>query len=68
MRWKTERGGGKSAPNFSYAELSPGRMLTGDVAMRAGKQIQWDGPKLKTAIQPEASHLVHTEPRLGWVA
>ena len=52
---------------FSYAGLSTESILPGNVAMRAGKQIQWDGPKQKVTRLPEANPLVHSEYRIGWV-
>jgi len=51
---------------FSYAGLSTESILLGNVAMRASKKIQWDGPKLKVTSLPEANQLVHSEYRIGW--
>ena len=52
---------------FSYAGLSTQSIFPGNVAMRAGKKIQWDGPKLRVASLPEGNKLVHAEHRIGWV-
>jgi len=36
--------------------------------MRAGKQIQWDGPRLKATGLPEARKFVPAAFRRGWVS
>ncbi|GAH84550.1 unnamed protein product, partial [marine sediment metagenome] len=40
--------------------------LAGNVALRVGKKIQWDGPNLKVTNLPEADDYIHREYRKGW--
>ena len=41
-------------PNFEYAAMLTETVLLGNVAMRVGKKLVWDGPKLKATNCPEA--------------
>ena len=41
-------------------------ILLGNVAMRAGTKIEWDGPNLQVRNLPMADHLVKREYRKGW--
>jgi len=52
--------------NFDVAAYLTEIMLLGCVAMRAGKKLEWDGPKLRAKNAPEASHYVRREYRKGW--
>jgi hypothetical protein len=52
--------------NFEYAGLLTEAMLLGNVAVRAGKAIQWDGPNMKIPNAPEAEQYLHREYRKGW--
>jgi predicted dehydrogenase len=52
--------------NFDYASLLTEAFLLGNVAIRTGKKIEWDGPALKVTNVPEANHLIHTHYRRGW--
>ena len=42
-------------------------MLLGCVALRAGKTIEWDGPKMVAKNCPEAAAFIRRENRAGWV-
>lgn len=42
-------------------------VLLGNVAIRAGKKIDWDGEKLVARNAPEANRFVRREYRKGWV-
>ena len=44
--------------NFDYAGLLTEAILLGNVAMRVGKKIEWDGPNLKATNCPEADQYV----------
>src|SRR5207302_473135 len=51
--------------NFDYAGLLTEAILLGNVAIRAGRKIEWDGPSLRVTNAPEAQQFVHREYRKG---
>ena len=53
--------------NFDFAAMLTETILLGNVAMRAGKKLEWDGPNLKFTTAPEADKLLRMEYRGGWV-
>ncbi len=52
--------------NFDYAGMLTEAILLGNVAIQAGKKIEWDGPNLRVTNAPEAQQYVHREYRKGW--
>jgi predicted dehydrogenase len=52
--------------NFDIASLLTEAFLLGNVAIKVGKPIEWDGPALKVTNVPEANALIKTEYRRGW--
>jgi predicted dehydrogenase len=52
--------------NFDFAGLLTETILLGNVAMRAGKKLEWDGENMKFTNAPEAEKLLHFEYRKGW--
>jgi hypothetical protein len=52
--------------NFEHAGLLTEAVLLGNVAIRAGKKIEWDGPAMKVVNAPEANVFLHREYRKGW--
>jgi predicted dehydrogenase len=52
--------------NFDYASLLTEAFLLGNVAIRTGKALEWDGPGLKVTNCDEANALIKTEYRRGW--
>jgi predicted dehydrogenase len=52
--------------NFDYAAMLAETILLGNVAMRAGRELKWDGPNLKFTNYPEANKFLHYEYRKGW--
>jgi predicted dehydrogenase len=52
--------------NFDFAGLLTETILLGNVAMRAGKKLEWDGEHMKFTNAPEAEKLLHYEYRSGW--
>jgi hypothetical protein len=40
--------------------------LLGNLAIRAGKKLNWDGPNMKSTNVPEANDLVQCQYREGW--
>jgi predicted dehydrogenase len=53
--------------NFDFAAMLTETILLGNVAMRAGKKLAWDGPNLKFTNAPDADKLLRMEYRSGWV-
>jgi predicted dehydrogenase len=52
--------------NFDYAGLLTETILLGNVAMRAGKKLEWDGEHMKFTNAPDAEKWLHYEYRSGW--
>jgi hypothetical protein len=52
--------------NFDYAGALTEFILLGNVAMRTGKKLQWDGAELRATNCPEAAQFVKREYRSGW--
>jgi len=52
--------------NFDFASLLTEAFLLGNVAIRAGKTLEWDGPGLKVTNVPQANRWIQTEYRRGW--
>lgn len=60
------RGGARPFSNFDYAALFTETMLLGNVAMRVGKRLEWDGPNMKVTNASEAAQYIQPEYRKGW--
>jgi predicted dehydrogenase len=60
------KGGRPAFSNFDYASLLTETILLGNVAMQAGKKIEWDGANLRSPNCPEAAQFVTKEYRQGW--
>ena len=41
-------------------------VLLGNLAIRLGKKVDWDGPNMKALNAPEADALIRREYRAGW--
>ena len=52
--------------NFDIASLLTEAFLLGNVAIKTGKTIEWDGPNLKITNVPEAQKFIEKEYRRGW--
>lgn len=52
--------------NFSYAGPFSEVILLGNVALRVGRKLLWDGPNLKITNIPEANQFLTKEYRSGW--
>jgi predicted dehydrogenase len=65
--WLDACKGGKPAySNFDIAAYLTEIILLGCVALRVGKQIDWDGPNMRSTNAPEAAQFVRREYRKGW--
>ena len=60
------RGGKPAGSNFDFASLLTEVVLLGNVALRAGKKLSWDGANMKVTNAPEANAFLHRSYRQGW--
>jgi predicted dehydrogenase len=60
------KGGPKAGSNFDYAGPLTEMVLLGNVALRLGRKIEWDGAGLRVTNAPEAARWVRREYRNGW--
>jgi len=60
------KGGDPATSNFDYAGPLTEMVLLGQVALRTGKKIVWDGPNLKAINAPEADKYIKPAFREGW--
>ena len=60
------KGGAPAYSNFDVAAYLTEIMLLGCVALRTGKKLEWDGPKMHARNAPEALQYVRREYRKGW--
>ena len=61
------RGGPPAGANFvDHAGLLSEACVLGNVALRAGKKILWDGPNFKVTNDSTANRFLHREYRAGW--
>ena len=60
------RGGTPAMSHFDYAGRLTEMVLLGNVAIRAGKKIEWDAEKMVVTNAPEAQRFVKREYRKGW--
>lgn len=69
MEWVEAIKAGKPSvalSNFEYAGTLTEAILLGNVAMRVGKKIEWDGPGMQATNCPEAAQYIKPEYRKGW--
>lgn len=59
------KGGPAAMSNFDYAGPLTEMVLLGNVALRAGRKIEWDSAKLHVNL-PEAARFIRREYREGW--
>ena len=52
--------------NFGYSGPMTECMLLGNIAMRMGRKLDWDGPNLRVTNVEEANKFVNKEYRDGW--
>lgn len=60
------KGGPPAMSNFNYAAMLTETILLGNVAMRVGKKMEWDGPNMRVSNCPEADQYIRPEFRKGW--
>jgi predicted dehydrogenase len=52
--------------NFEYSGPLTETVVMGNLAIRTGKKIDWDGANIKVTNDQEANQFVHREYRKGW--
>ena len=60
------KGGAPSRSNFAYASVLTEALLLGNVALRAGKKIEWDAAHMRAKNCPEADQFIRPDFRSGW--
>lgn len=60
------KGGVPACSNFDYAGPFTEVVLLGNLALRSGHTIEWDGPDMKVTNYPEAEKYVKNRYRKGW--
>ncbi len=60
------KGGPAALSNFSLSGPFTEVVLLGNLAIRAGKKIQWDGEQMKATNAPELDQFIRREYRKGW--
>lgn len=59
-------GGPDAYSNFDHAGPLTEMVLLGNLAVRTGKKIEWDGPKMRVTNDRDAQKYVRREYRKGW--
>jgi predicted dehydrogenase len=60
------KGGPAPLGNFDYSGLLTEFVLLGNLAIRTGEKLDWDGEKMKATNCPAADQYVRREYRKGW--
>ena len=60
------KGGKPAGSNFEFASLMTQVVLLGNVALRAGEKLQWDGQNMKVTNVSAANEYLHRPYREGW--
>lgn len=60
------KGGPKTGATFEYAGPFTEWVLLGNLAVRANKRIEWDGPNMRAKNAPEVAEFIRRQYRPGW--
>jgi hypothetical protein len=60
------KGGPAGGANFEFEGPITETILLGNVALRTGKKLYWDGPGMKIINAAEAQQYVRDQYRQGW--
>jgi predicted dehydrogenase len=60
------KNGTQACSNFEYASALTGMVLLGNLSLRAGKKIEWDGPNMRATNCSEAEEMIKPQYRKGW--
>jgi predicted dehydrogenase len=64
--FEASRGGEPAGCHFAWAGLLTEFVLLGNIAIRTGKHLEWDGKAGKFANEESANNYLHEEYREGW--
>ncbi|MDX1565490.1 MAG: hypothetical protein R3236_08800, partial [Phycisphaeraceae bacterium] len=64
MACKGEKPREFSKSNFAYSGPMTAKITLGNIALKVGKKIEWDGEKITNI--PEANQFIRRKPRKGW--
>ncbi len=69
LEWiEAAKGGPPGLSNFDHAGPMTEAVLLGNVALKAGKKIEWDSKAFRVTNVPEANAFLRREYRAGWPA
>ncbi len=60
------KGGRPACSNFDFAGPLTEAVLAGNVAIRTGARLEWDGPNMKALNAPQADAFIRRNYRKGW--
>ncbi len=60
------KNGGQACSNFEYASALTGMVLLGNLAIRAGKKLDWDAKNMRATNCSEVDEFIRPEYRKGW--
>jgi hypothetical protein len=60
------KGGKPACSNFDYSGGLTEMVLLGNLAIRAGRKLYWDGPNMRVTNYPEANQFIRCSYRDGW--
>jgi hypothetical protein len=60
------KGGKPTGSNFEFAGLMTEVILLGNIAIRVGEKLNWDGANMKITSSTKANEYIHREYREGW--
>jgi len=60
------KGGDPAGSNFNYAGPLTEMVPLGNVALRAGRKIEWDAWALRVRNVPEGARFIRRDYRTGW--
>ena len=61
------KGGEPAGSNFDFAGPLTEVVLLGNIAIRSGKKLNWDGPNMTITNEPEANQYINPPYREGWL-
>ena len=60
------KGGDPGLSNFDISGPQAETVLLGNISLRTGKKLEFDGPNLKITNYPELNSMIRKEYRKGW--
>jgi hypothetical protein len=60
------KGGEPAGANFDYSGPFTEIVLLGNIAIRVGRKLYWDGVNLAFTNEPDANQYIQTQYREGW--